>query len=47
MLIQWFYDNSIRYDAFADDNELNSKIYLVIGVSNDSKAREIEYEQAS
>jgi hypothetical protein len=47
MLKQWFYDNSIRRNAFVDDNELNSKVYTVIGVSNDSKAREIEYEQAS
>ena len=47
MLKQWFYYYSIRGDAFADDNELNSKVFTAIGVSNDSKAREIEYEEAS
>ena len=47
MLKQWFYYYSIRGDTFADDNELNSKVFTAIGVSNDSKAREIEYEEAS
>jgi hypothetical protein len=44
---RWFFDNSRRQDVFADENELNAKVFTVIGISKDSKARVIEYEEAS
>ena len=43
ILNQWFFGNSRRNDAFADDNELNARVFTVIGISNDFKDRVIEY----
>ena len=46
-LKRWFLNNETRDIVFVDENELNAQVFTAIGIASNSKARVIEFEEAS
>ena len=47
-LKRWFLDNATRFGGvFVEENELNAQVFTAIGIAHNSKARLIEFEEAS
>ncbi len=46
-LKRWFLNNETRNIVFVDENELNAQVFTAIGIVHNSKARVIEFEEAS
>ena len=47
-LKRWFLDNAKRFGGvFVEENELNAQVFTAIGIASNSKARVIEFEEAS
>ena len=44
---RWFLNDATRHVVFVDENELNAQVFTAIGIASNSKARVIEFEEAS